>query len=86
MHASTVRTVRLRAIWLAVNLLTAVIASLVIAVENASRDRGARRAEPIVLDGRNAAPDHRRGAGAAMGELTGANMLRFIVRKWPSVA
>ena len=86
MHASTVRTVRLRAIWLAVNLLTAVIASLVIGqFENAIEKIVALAVlMPIVASmGGNAGTQTVTVAvrALAMGELTGANMLRFIAKE-----
>ncbi|MBS0518138.1 MAG: magnesium transporter [Proteobacteria bacterium] len=86
MHANTIRTVRLRALWLAVNLLTAVIASLVIGqFENAIEKIVALAVlMPIVASmGGNAGTQTVTVAvrALAMGELTAANALRFIVKE-----
>jgi magnesium transporter len=83
MHANTVRTVRLRGVWLAVNLLTAVIASLVIGqFENAIEKIVALAVlMPIVASmGGNAGTQTVTVAvrALAMGELTATNALRFI--------
>jgi len=86
MHAGTVRTVRLRAIWLAVNLLTAVIASLVIGqFENAIEKIVALAVlMPIVASmGGNAGTQTVTVAvrALAMGELTATNALRFVAKE-----
>jgi magnesium transporter len=83
MHASTVRTVRARAVWLAVNLLTAVIASLVIGQFETAIEKIVALAVlmPIVASmGGNAGTQTVTVAvrALAMGELTAANALRFI--------
>jgi magnesium transporter len=83
MHASTVRTVQARAVWLAVNLLTAVIASLVIGQFETAIEKVVALAVlmPIVASmGGNAGTQTVTVAvrALAMGELTAANALRFI--------
>src|SRR5258708_33150110 len=83
MHANTVRTVRLRGVWLAVNLLTAVIASLVIGQFEGAIEKIVALAVlmPIVASmGGNAGTQTVTVAvrALAMGELTPANALRFI--------
>ncbi|SJZ35178.1 magnesium transporter [Enhydrobacter aerosaccus] len=86
MHAGTIRTVRLRGLWLAVNLLTAVIASVVIGqFENAIEKIVALAVlMPIVASmGGNAGTQTVTVAvrALAMGELTAANALRFIAKE-----
>jgi magnesium transporter len=86
MHASTLRTVRLRGLWLAVNLLTAVIASLVIGQFEGAIEKIVALAVlmPIVASmGGNAGTQTVTVAvrALAMGELTAANALRFIVKE-----
>jgi len=86
MHANTVRTVRLRGVWLAVNLLTAVIASLVIGQFEGAIEKIVALAVlmPIVASmGGNAGTQTVTVAvrALAMGELTPANALRFIVKE-----
>jgi magnesium transporter len=83
MHANTVRTVRLRGLWLAVNLFTAVIASLVIGQFEGAIEKIVALAVlmPIVASmGGNAGTQTVTVAvrALAMGELTAANALRFI--------
>jgi magnesium transporter len=83
MHANTVRTVRLRGLWLAVNLFTAVIASLVIGQFEGAIEKIVALAVlmPIVASmGGNAGTQTVTVAvrALAMGELTPANVLRFI--------
>jgi magnesium transporter len=83
MHANTVRTVQLRGLWLAVNLLTAVIASLVIGQFEGAIEKIVALAVlmPIVASmGGNAGTQTVTVAvrALAMGELTAANALRFI--------
>jgi magnesium transporter len=86
MHASPVRTARLRAAWLAVNLLTAILASLVIGEFEHSIERIVALAVlmPIVASmGGNAGTQTVTVAvrALAMGELTAANALRFIAKE-----
>ena len=86
MHANTVRTVRLRGLWLAVNLFTAVIASLVIGQFEGAIEKIVALAVlmPIVASmGGNAGTQTVTVAvrALAMGELTPANALRFIVKE-----
>jgi magnesium transporter len=86
MHASTVRTVRLRGVWLGVNLLTAVIASLVIGQFEGAIEKIVALAVlmPIVASmGGNAGTQTVTVAvrALAMGELTPSNALRFIVKE-----
>jgi magnesium transporter len=86
MHANTVRTVRLRGVWLAVNLLTAVIASLVIGQFEGAIEKIVALAVlmPIVASmGGNAGTQTVTVAvrALAMGELTPANALRFIAKE-----
>lgn len=86
MHANTVRTVRLRGLWLAVNLLTAVIASLVIGQFEGAIEKIVALAVlmPIVASmGGNAGTQTVTVAvrALAMGELTAANALRFIAKE-----
>jgi magnesium transporter len=83
MHANTVRTVRLRGLWLALNLLTAVIASLVIGQFEGAIEKIVALAVlmPIVASmGGNAGTQTVTVAvrALAMGQLTPANALRFI--------
>jgi magnesium transporter len=83
MHASTIRTTRLRAVWLTVNLATAVIASLVIGQFEGAIEKIVVLAVlmPIVASmGGNAGTQTVTVAvrALAMGELTPANALRFI--------
>ena len=83
MHANTVRTVRLRGVWLGVNLLTAVIASLVIGQFEGAIEKIVALAVlmPIVASmGGNAGTQTVTVAvrALAMGELTPANAARFI--------
>ncbi len=87
MHAGTVRTVRLRGVWLAVNLLTAVIASLVIGQFEDAIEKIVALAVlmPIVASmGGNAGTQTVTVAvrALAMGELTPANALRFIAKEF----
>jgi magnesium transporter len=86
-HANTVRTTQRRAWWLGVNLLTAVIASLVIGqFENAIEKIVALAVlMPIVASmGGNAGTQTVTVAvrALAMGELTAANALRFIAKEF----
>jgi magnesium transporter len=86
MHANTVRTVQLRGLWLAVNLLTAVIASLVIGQFEGAIEKIVALAVlmPIVASmGGNAGTQTVTVAvrALAMGELTAANALRFIAKE-----
>jgi len=86
MHANTVRTVRLRGVWLAVNLLTAVVASLVIGQFEGAIEKIVALAVlmPIVASmGGNAGTQTVTVAvrALAMGELTAANALRFIAKE-----
>ena len=86
MHAPPVRTARLRALWLAVNLLTAVLASLVIGQFEHSIEKIVALAVlmPIVASmGGNAGTQTVTVAvrALAMGELTAANALRFIAKE-----
>jgi magnesium transporter len=87
MHANTVRTVRLRGVWLGVNLLTAVIASLVIGQFEGAIEKIVALAVlmPIVASmGGNAGTQTVTVAvrALAMGELTPANALRFIAKEF----
>lgn len=86
MHANTIQTTRRRAWWLAINLVTAVIASLVIGqFENAIEKIVALAVlMPIVASmGGNAGTQTVTVAvrALAMGELTAANTLRFILKE-----
>jgi magnesium transporter len=86
MHISTVRTARLRAVWLFINLGTAVIASLVIGQFEGSIEKIVALAVlmPIVASmGGNAGTQTVTVAvrALAMGELTPANALRFIAKE-----
>jgi magnesium transporter len=86
MHAPPVRTARLRALWLAVNLLTAVLASLVIGQFEHSIEKIVALAVlmPIVASmGGNAGTQTVTVAvrALAMGELTAVNALRFIAKE-----
>ncbi len=86
MHANTVRTVRLRGVWLALNLFTAVVASLVIGQFEGAIEKIVALAVlmPIVASmGGNAGTQTVTVAvrALAMGELTPANALRFIVKE-----
>ena len=87
MHANTVRTVRLRGVWLAVNLLTAVITSRVIGQFEDAIEKIVVLAVlmPIVASmGGNAGTQTVTVAvrALAMGELTPANALRFIGKEF----
>ena len=87
MHATTVRTVRLRGLWLGINLLTAVIASLVIGQFEGAIEKIVALAVlmPIVASmGGNAGTQTVTVAvrALAMGELTATNALRFIVKEF----
>jgi len=87
MHANTVRTVRLRGVWLAVNLLTAVITSRVIGQFEGAIEKIVVLAVlmPIVASmGGNAGTQTVTVAvrALAMGELTRANALRFIGKEF----
>ena len=86
MHANTIQTTRQRAWWLAINLVTAVIASLVIGQFEGAIEKIVALAVlmPIVASmGGNAGTQTVTVAvrGLAMGELTAANTLRFIVKE-----
>jgi len=86
-HANTIRTTQRRAWWLAVNLVTAIIASLVIGqFENAIEKIVALAVlMPIVASmGGNAGTQTVTVAvrALAMGELTAANALRFIAKEF----
>lgn len=86
MHVNTIQTTQRRAWWLAVNLVTAVIASLVIGqFENAIEKIVALAVlMPIVASmGGNAGTQTVTVAvrALAMGELTAANMFRFIAKE-----
>jgi magnesium transporter len=86
MHANTVRTVRLRGLWLGLNLFTAVIASLVIGQFEGAIEKIVALAVlmPIVASmGGNAGTQTVTVAvrALAMGELTPANALRFIAKE-----
>ena len=87
MRASTGRTVRLRAIWLAVNLLTAVVASVVIGQFEDAIEKIVALAVlmPIVASmGGNAGTQTVTVAvrALAMGELTAANAFRFVAKEF----
>ncbi len=87
MHATTVRTVRLRGLWLGINLLTAVIASLVIGQFEGAIEKIVALAVlmPIVASmGGNAGTQTVTVAvrALAMGELTATNALRFILKEF----
>ena len=87
MRANTVRTVRLRGVWLAVNLLTAVITSRVIGQFEDAIEKIVVLAVlmPIVASmGGNAGTQTVTVAvrALAMGELTPANVLRFIGKEF----
>jgi len=87
MHANTVRTVRLRGVWLAVNLLTAVITSRVIGQFEDAIEKIVVLAVlmPIVASmGGNAGTQTVTVAvrALAMGELTPANALRFVGKEF----
>jgi magnesium transporter len=87
MHANPVRTVRLRGVWLAVNLLTAVITSRVIGQFEGAIEKIVVLAVlmPIVASmGGNAGTQTVTVAvrALAMGELTRANALRFIGKEF----
>ncbi|MCW5734775.1 MAG: magnesium transporter [Enhydrobacter sp.] len=87
MHANTVRTVRRRGLWLALNLLTAVIASAVIGQFEGAIEKIVALAVlmPIVASmGGNAGTQTVTVAvrALAMGELTPANALRFIGKEF----
>jgi magnesium transporter len=87
MHANTIRTTQRRAWWLAVNLVTAIIASLVIGqFENAIEKIVALAVlMPIVASmGGNAGTQTVTVAvrALAMGELTAANAWRFVAKEF----
>ena len=87
MHATTVRTVRLRGLWLGINLLTAVIASLVIGQFEGAIEKIVALAVlmPIVASmGGNAGTQTVTVAvrALAMGELTATNALRFVIKEF----
>jgi len=86
MYASPVRTARLRALWLTVNLATAVLASLVIGQFEHSIEKIVALAVlmPIVASmGGNAGTQTVTVAvrALAMGELTAANAYRFVAKE-----
>jgi magnesium transporter len=86
MHADTVRTARLRALWLLLNLATAVLASVVIGQFEGSIEKIVALAVlmPIVASmGGNAGTQTVTVAvrALAMGELTAANAVRFVVKE-----
>ena len=86
-HANTVRTTQRRAWWLGVNLLTAVIASLVIGQFESAIEKIVALAVlmPIVASmGGNAGTQTVTVAvrALAMGELTAANAFRFITKEF----
>jgi magnesium transporter len=86
-HANTVRTTQRRAWWLGVNLLTAVIASLVIGQFESAIEKIVALAVlmPIVASmGGNAGTQTVTVAvrALAMGELTAANAFRFIAKEF----
>ena len=86
MHANPVRTARLRAVWLTVNLATAVLASFVIGQFEGAIEKIVALAVlmPIVASmGGNAGTQTVTVAvrALAMGELTAANAFRFIAKE-----
>jgi cation transporter-like permease len=86
MHANPVRTARLRAVWLTVNLATAVLASFVIGQFEGAIEKIVALAVlmPIVASmGGNAGTQTMTVAvrALAMGELTAANALRFVAKE-----
>lgn len=86
MHANTLRTTRRRAWWLAVNLITAIVASLVIGQFEGAIEKIVVLAVlmPIVASmGGNAGTQTVTVAvrALAMGELTAANALRFVAKE-----
>lgn len=86
MHASPVRTARLRALWLTVNLATAVLASFVIGQFEHSIEKIVALAVlmPIVASmGGNAGTQTVTVAvrALAMGELTASNAFRFVAKE-----
>ncbi|MBM3650915.1 MAG: magnesium transporter [Alphaproteobacteria bacterium] len=86
MHAAPVRTARQRALWLLVNLATAILASLVIGQFEHSIEKIVALAVlmPIVASmGGNAGTQTVTVAvrALAMGELTAANALRFVAKE-----
>ena len=86
MHADTVRTARLRAVWLTLNLATAVLASFVIGQFEGAIEKIVALAVlmPIVASmGGNAGTQTVTVAvrALAMGELTAANALRFVAKE-----
>jgi len=86
MHANPVRTARLRAVWLTVNLATAVLASFVIGQFEGAIEKIVALAVlmPIVASmGGNAGTQTVTVAvrALAMGELTAANALRFVAKE-----
>ena len=87
MHANPVRTARLRAVWLTVNLATAVLASFVIGQFEGAIEKIVALAVlmPIVASmGGNAGTQTVTVAvrALAMGELTAANALRFVAKEF----
>ena len=86
MHADTIRTARLRAVWLTLNLATAVLASFVIGQFEGAIEKIVALAVlmPIVASmGGNAGTQTVTVAvrALAMGELTAANALRFVAKE-----
>lgn len=86
MHADTVRTARLRAVWLTLNLATAILASFVIGQFEGAIEKVVALAVlmPIVASmGGNAGTQTVTVAvrALAMGELTAANALRFVAKE-----
>jgi magnesium transporter len=86
MHANPIRTARLRAVWLTVNLATAIIASLVIGQFEGAIEKIVALAVlmPIVASmGGNAGTQTVTVAvrALAMGELTAANAMRFVAKE-----
>ncbi|MFZ5782985.1 MAG: magnesium transporter [Pseudomonadota bacterium] len=86
MYANPVRTARLRALWLMINLATAVLASLVIGQFEGSIEKIVALAVlmPIVASmGGNAGTQTVTVAvrALAMGELTAANAMRFVAKE-----
>ncbi len=86
MHADPIRTARLRAVWLTVNLATAVLASFVIGQFEGAIEKIVALAVlmPIVASmGGNAGTQTVTVAvrALAMGELTAANAMRFVAKE-----
>ena len=86
MHAAPVRTARLRAVWLTVNLATAILASLVIGQFEGAIEKIVALAVlmPIVASmGGNAGTQTVTVAVRALatGQLTAANALRFVAKE-----